>query len=381
MPTLHLILGVVNYLYKNMVEEAQAACEGYSIEYLEAEREWERAKYDAAEAKTNKNTFEATNGQYERQLKRDLRIEADEELQHLMEADLELLEAERFQLKMEDELAKGKLRERRKLFDTEGSKPENSKLEGQTVRAGMESIMKDYGIDFGSFQGGDIQGNGCRKIMSCGGQITKTIKDFLQSMPAGQKNCDDQEIGELFDLYARLLGHLDAFFCILRKKRFHLEDSDLEKASRHRDAIGNLWRYLKMSITPKLHLLFGHLLGFLEQVQGFGDLGEDAGERAHQEESRNESRVGAVANLVKKERTKSQFEAMKKSTNVKQMMSDLKDKSRRKFKIDGPSRAEENGTERKRVREEERDSLLLMPLLDGTRLLLSDIKRRKILNG
>ena len=88
MPTLHLILGVVNYLYKKMAEEAQAACEGYSIEYLEAEREWERAKYDAAEAKTNKNTFEATNGQYERQLKRDLRIEADEELQHLMEAQL-----------------------------------------------------------------------------------------------------------------------------------------------------------------------------------------------------------------------------------------------------------------------------------------------------
>ena len=77
MPTLHLILGVVNYLYKKMVEEAQADCEGYSIEYLEAKREWERAKYDAAEAKTNKNTFEATNGQYKRQLKRDLWIEAD----------------------------------------------------------------------------------------------------------------------------------------------------------------------------------------------------------------------------------------------------------------------------------------------------------------
>ena len=54
----------------------------------------------------------------------------------------------------------------------------------------------------------------------------------------------------------------------------------------HRDAIENLWRYLKMSVTPKLHLLFVHLLIFLERVQGFGDLGEDAGERAHQEEAR-----------------------------------------------------------------------------------------------
>ena len=66
-----------------------------------------------------------------------------------------------------------------------------------------------------------------------------------------------------------------------------------------------------MSVTPKLHLLFVHLLRFLVRVQGFGDLGEDAGEQAHQEKTRNESRVGAVLNLEKNERTKSQFESMK----------------------------------------------------------------------
>ena len=38
MPTLHLMLGIVNYLYQNMVEEAQAACEVYSLDYVEAER-------------------------------------------------------------------------------------------------------------------------------------------------------------------------------------------------------------------------------------------------------------------------------------------------------------------------------------------------------
>ena len=85
----------------------------------------------------------------------------------------------------------------------------------------------------------------------------------------------------------------------------------------HRDAIENLWRYLEISVTPKLHILFVRLLIFLERVKEFGDLGEDDGERAHQEEARNESRVGAVVNLAKKERTKSQFEAMKKSANVK----------------------------------------------------------------
>ena len=78
----------------------------------------------------------------------------------------------------------------------------------------------------------------------------------------------------------------------------------------------------------------------------------------------------------KKERKKSQFEATKKSAMVKETMSEFNQKSNRNFIIDGPSQAENNGTERKRLREEQRDELLLMPLLDGTRLLLSDIKRR-----
>ena len=79
-----------------------------------------------------------------------------------------------------------------------------------------------------------------------------------------------------------------------------------------------------MSVTPKLHLLFVHLLIFLERVQGFGDLGEDAGERSHQGEARNVSIVGAVVNIAKKERIKSQFEAMKKNAMVKEIMSEFR---------------------------------------------------------
>ena len=57
MPTLHLMLGIVNYLYKNMVEEAQAACEGCSLDYVKVEMIWELSKHNAATAKTNKTNF------------------------------------------------------------------------------------------------------------------------------------------------------------------------------------------------------------------------------------------------------------------------------------------------------------------------------------
>ena len=98
------------------------------------------------------------------------------------------------------------------MFEEGAEKPYHSKVEGQTVRAVMEGVMKDNGIEFGAFRAEDIQGNGCRKLMSCGGQITKYMTDFLHIMPLGKKNCSDEDIGELFGVYARLLGHLEAFF-------------------------------------------------------------------------------------------------------------------------------------------------------------------------
>ena len=84
-----------------------------------------------------KKPFQATNGKYKRQLRRDIRGEEDEEKQHLMETELELLAEERSQIILEDEKAKGKLRERRIMFEEEAAKPENYKVERQTVRAGM----------------------------------------------------------------------------------------------------------------------------------------------------------------------------------------------------------------------------------------------------
>ena len=89
------------------------------------------------------------------------------------------------------------------------------------------------------------------------------MKDFLQGMPAGQKNFSNEDIGDFFGVYAWLLGHLEAFFSIICKKMFHLNYLDVDKSMRHRNAIENLWRYLKMSVTPKLHILFVRLLIFL----------------------------------------------------------------------------------------------------------------------
>ena len=64
--------------------------------------------------------------------------------------------------------------------------------------------------------------------------------------------------------------------------------------------------------------------------------------------------MGSVVNLAKKERTKSQFEAMKNSAMVKETMSEFKQNSKPNFIIYGPSQAYNIRMEGKRLREEKR---------------------------
>ena len=74
-----------------------------------------------------------------------------------------------------------------------------------------------------------------------------------------------------------------------------------------------------MSVTPKLHCVEDHAIRLLLMHFGFGDIGEDAGERAHQEDTKNDERVAGVQTLAKKELTKSQFEGMKYNPGVKRV--------------------------------------------------------------
>ena len=137
-----------------------------------------------------------------------------------MEAELELLAEERIQLILEDKQTKGDLRQMRRIFEEEAVKPDNSKVEGQTVRSGMEGVMKDNRIEFGSFRAGDIQWNGCQKLRGFGGEITKYMTQFLHSMPAGHKYFNKEEIDELFGVYYWLSAIFRPYFKLFARNSF-----------------------------------------------------------------------------------------------------------------------------------------------------------------
>jgi hypothetical protein len=76
-------------------------------------------------------------------------------------------------------------------------------------------------------------------------------------------------------------------------------------------------RYLGMSITTKSHLVEDHSLEQQEELHGIGDLGEDFGERNHQDQAKADRRLGCVRNFVTRESIKSKEEVEVKSEVVK----------------------------------------------------------------
>jgi hypothetical protein len=76
----------------------------------------------------------------------------------------------------------------------------------------------------------------------------------------------------------------------LQTKRWHVDADSPEVTitEKHVEKLSKIWRFLKLPETPQAHLVFVHSIRKLKQTGGMGDNGEDAVERDHQRETKNE---------------------------------------------------------------------------------------------
>ena len=70
-----------------------------------------------------------------------------------MMAEIDFIKNERERLQDDYSNARLNEKEARKEFDEEANNFENSKLAGQPVRAGIERVMKEMGVDRGEYHG------------------------------------------------------------------------------------------------------------------------------------------------------------------------------------------------------------------------------------
>ena len=376
-PLLHCELGAGNNGFNSFVSEAQAACEEYSQAYVQLETNLLKAKAAYVQARDEKkHTTDAL-----RQRKTEIKESKDEDAT-LDDEDIAILNLELSEIqstiKLLSDDAKNKKKEQddaKGAFEEETKKKQNTKTYGQPVRAMLERLLQDkFAVRRGVFHGGDFQGEAVRGLMSKREEIFKLLKENLLDLPEEQKYFDDDTITQMSDLHERLFGHMDAFFSLARTKRFHLMDAMIDRAEKHVEHILHLWRYLGLSVTPKIHCIEDHIIPLLRKLRGIGDLGEDAGERAHQIIARFEARSKGMRSIKPKAIFQAKQEMMVKNPDVKKHQELVKENAKRKYKDPDRKSKMDNDGEKKMRRNEKRINLFDIPLPTAP---YNSLKKRK----
>lgn len=376
-PILHLEIGLINDIVENLKQELQAGMESYTDAYCAAERVYFDSLFELETAKQEFSEFVTGNSEYEKELKQYLREAhwSDEDKDHF-KVELEFLKNEKNHLRDKRSDAKIALANAKTLFQQEQEDPANSKHLGQPVGSEVENILKRLGADRGVYHGGKLQGRGCRILMSKHMELQAELNTLVLYSEAPGKEESNEQLLVCVEQHCRLLGHLDAYFALLRIDRYKVTLDDIEKLKAHKMRAMNLVRSLKISFTPKFHTAETHAVDLYERWMGYGELAEDAGEKMHQNHMKQDWRIAAITDYGKRVNTKEKFDARARCTMVKKEMARIESMYKRK-------RAQENATteeDRQQQRHQLRNELLELDELE-TVPTLRENKKIRIMNN
>jgi hypothetical protein len=353
----------------NLMAKVQAAAESFTPAYREAEKEVDRISLAVEEALEDLGRFNTIHRDYEKDLKlRNRNRLLDEISRSTIEAELLFIDDERNVLQNCVESQKTVWKQAKKKFADEKKQPGNSKAFGQPLRAKCDEILKRRGIDRAAQFGGDLEGNGVRRLMAEANAIIDEIEGVVLEMDrvAGT----DDEIRDVCEKHRQLFLCWDGYFSGLRTKRFHLTDDITQKTKQYLAKSISLEWHLCMSITPKSHVMAAHSIEQLVRICGFADLAEDAGERNHQDESKADKRLGAIRDYPRKEEFKSKDEFRKKNPVVQEKIEQLREKNKRN--TSGDAEARQIAKRQKRI--DAREEALASPVPEGKMKTLRRIR-------
>ena len=138
------------------------------------------------------------------------------------------IDEERSVLQGCDEKERNILKVAKKKLSDKKKKAKNSKAFGQPLWAKCDEILKKKGIDQAAQFGGDLEGNGVRRLMTEATDIIDDIEVVMLEMDrvAGT----DEEIRDVCEKHRQLFLCWDGYFSGLRTKRFHLTDEIAQTA-------------------------------------------------------------------------------------------------------------------------------------------------------
>jgi len=148
------------------------------------------------------------------------------------------------------------------------------------------NFFEPYGVKWAAYHGGDYVGPAIKALMANADDIFGALEVFVIDVAIDKGILDEMEKDELCDrihVYGHTLQHLDGFFSLVcdKESRLTLEQKKVQLKA-FLDGAMRCWRMLKMSITPKLHLLEDHLLDMVERFETLEYFDEEFVKRAHQ---------------------------------------------------------------------------------------------------
>ena len=195
-PILHCQLGIVNAAASAVVEEVQAVSEKWTDEYIIIEGGGGWLQNDQSMLQRKRDEYKTSHKERKKGLKarKKKNLLSEEEMCELanLESYMAYLQAHIKTSTKKLAVAKAKKQEQ---LDAKKN-PANSKQFGQPVRAKMEGVMKDEGIDRGAMFGGDLQGGACIRLIGRWGNIISGWKRELLCLPTEQLQVGEEKIWE-----------------------------------------------------------------------------------------------------------------------------------------------------------------------------------------
>jgi hypothetical protein len=374
---LHITIGKGNDILESFIVEMQAAAESYTDGYIAAQKEILVTTDLKVVSQDQLANFLMHNRVYISDLKRQRRRTRilPQETQDLVAIELQLLEEEQKQLQDIVDTHKQSLAEAKKRLVVEQGKEENSKAWGQPIRAKVDEVMYNHGIDRSAAFGGKIDGNDCRRLMGNAHTIVQEVMEFVLASESKVEGMSDELICKVCEAHKCYLQAFDGYLSGMITKRYHLTDEIAAKTRQYRDKCLELERYLQLSITPKSHIIEDHSCEQQVYFNGIGDLDESFGERNHQHESIADRRHGGTRDFALREKIKAKEEAQINHPKVQDRVQDIKTKRKRNYEVTR-SGVQETAAEKRQRREEARAEVLNFVVPASSLARLRDERKR-----
>ncbi len=198
----------------------------------------------------------------------------------------------------------------------------------------QHKYLKPRGIEPADYHGSKMIGPACKAYMQNLEEIYNEIEDYVMQRVEDQKMDPDhaQQVCFRLGIYKACLQNFDGLFSVLRSRSttFHSIEQRVDKVKRFLDAALKCWRQLKMTITPKLHLLEDHITDFVRDLEQIKDYHEEFVEQVHQTDLKLDKLV-KICDTNKRFVAKSELEHARTGHSLDDVISKCQRERKRKF--------------------------------------------------